>query len=194
MAMSPAQDLIFAIDPAGLIRIWDTDTGHLLHIIQGPLPPIRNAVLSSEGKYLALSVTRENVTRLYDCAAGAERQLVGHLDFISGLSFALDGHTLATGSMDCSVRLWNTVTGECLATLPAQMGETSDVAISPDGKTLAALGKQESLILWHLPTLRQVIVEDEPKAGIHLRFSPDGRHLAVETDSDKLSLLAAPFD
>ena len=134
------------------------------------------------------------MARLYDCATGAERQLAGHDDFVSGLAFSPDGATLATGSMDGSIRLWNTTNGQTIATLPGHMGETTDVAFSPDGRTLASLGKGESLKLWHLPTLREATVENLPHAGIWLRFSPDGRQLAVETDADKLSLLAAPAD
>ncbi|MGO8699010.1 MAG: protein kinase domain-containing protein [Limisphaerales bacterium] len=192
VAMSPSQDLILVTDPAGLIRIWDTDTGHLLHAIQGPLPPIRSAALSPDGKYLAVSVPQEYFARLYDCAGGTVRQLAGHLDFVSGLSFSPDGLTLATGSADGSIGLWNTATGKSEASLPAHMGGTFDVAFSPDGRTLASLG--ESLRLWHVPTLRQLIAEDTPQAGMYLRFSPDGQHLAVETGPHTLTVLVAPFD
>jgi WD40 repeat protein len=134
------------------------------------------------------------VARLYDCATGVERQLAGHRDFVSGLAFSPDGSTLATGSMDGTIRLWNTATGIIIASLPGHMQETSDVAFSPDGRTLASLGQNESVKLWHLPTLREVVSENDPQAGIWLMFSPDGRKLAVETGAGKLRLLAAPTE
>jgi WD40 repeat protein/predicted Ser/Thr protein kinase len=189
--LSPAQDRFFAVDGKGCIRIWNPDTGRLLGRIAGPPPPIRNVVISPGGRYLALSLERENVVRLYDCGSGRERELAGHEDFVSGLAFSPDGETLATGSMDGSIRLWATVSGKCQASLPANLGETTDVAFSPDGKTLASLGKNESLKLWHVPTLRQVVFEEAPQAGLWLRFSPDGRKLAVETAADTLRLLDA---
>jgi WD40 repeat protein len=194
LGMSPEQQFFFAIDAAGLIRVWDVETGRLLGAMKGPAPPIRNAVLSPHGRKIALCVERENVARLYDCAAGAERPLAGHRDFVSGLAFSPDGSTLATGSMDGTIRLWSVVTGETIASLPGHMQETTDVAFSPDGRTLASLGQNESLKLWHLPTLREVVSEDEPHAGIWLRFSPDGRTLAVETGAETLRLLAAPAE
>jgi WD40 repeat protein len=190
--MSPEQSFFFAIEATGLIHVWNSDTGRLLRVIQGPAPKIRNAALSPQGRQIAVCVEREDVARLYDCATGAERQLAGHRDFVSGLAFSPDGLTLATGSMDGTIRLWNVARGETIASLPGHMQETTDVAFSPDGRTLASLGRNESLKLWHLPTLREVVSENEPHAGLWLRFSPDGRKLAVETDTHKLRLLAAP--
>ena len=134
------------------------------------------------------------MARLYDCATGAERPLAGHRDFVSGLAFSPDGSTLATGSMDGSIRLWNTASGECRASLPGHMQETTDVAFSPDGRTLASLGRNESLKLWNVATLREVVSESEPRAGMKLRFSPDGRTLAIETDTNQLRLLSAPAE
>ena len=192
--MSPGREFFFAIDATGLIPIWNTETGGLLRAIQGPVPPIRNAVLSPQGRQIAVSVDRENVARLYDCATGAQRLLAGHRDFVSGLDFSPDGSTLATGSMDGTIRLWNTTTGETIASLPGHMQETTDVAFSPDGRTLASLGRNESVKLWHLPTLREVVSVPEPHAGMWLRFSPDGGKLAVETDTNRLGLLAAPSE
>ncbi len=109
LGMSPEQGFFFAIATTGWVHVWNTDTGGLLRSLKGPVPRIRNAVLSPHGKHIAVCVERENVARLYDCATGAERPLAGHRDFVSGLAFSPDGLTLATGSMDGTIRLWNAV-------------------------------------------------------------------------------------
>jgi len=192
--LSPDQRYFFVIDATGLIQIWNTDTGRQVSRIHGPLPPIRNAVISPEGRRMVVSVERDHVAHLYDCASGAERVLAGHRDFVSGLAFSPDDATLATGSMDGTIRLWNTSSGQTTATLPGHLTEATDVAFSPDGRTLASLGRDESLKLWHLPTLREVYSENMPQAGQWLRFSADGRQLAVETDNGNIRLLPAPPD
>jgi WD40 repeat protein len=192
LGMSPDQGYFYAIDDTGLIHIWNADSGRLLRTVQGPLPPVRNAVLSAHATHLAVSISRENVARLYDCETGAERELAGHRDFVSGLAFSPDGSTLATGSIDGTIRLWDTTSGESIGSLPGHMQETTDVDFSPDGRTLASVCRNESIKLWHLPTMREVISINAPQAGLWLRFSPDGQKLAVETDTNTLSLLAAP--
>jgi eukaryotic-like serine/threonine-protein kinase len=192
--MSPERNYYFDVDREGLIRIWKSATGTFVRSLQGPAPPIRNMVLSRYGRWLAVSVERENGVHFFDCITGEEKQLLGHKDFVSGLAYPPDGTTLATGSIDGTIRLWDTASGALRATLPGHMQETTDVAFSPDGRTLASIGKGESLKLWHIPTLREVYSEQMPQAGTWLRFSPDGRRLAVGTSTNQVRLLEAPIE
>lgn len=190
--MSPEQGWFFVIDELGGIRVWNARTGRLLRGFKGPAPRIRNAVLSPDGRYVVVSNEKENVAHLFDCSTGVEFVLTGHKDFVSGLAFSPDGHTVASGSMDGTIRLWRTADGQLSGWLSGHVQEATDLAFSPDGRTLASLGHGESLKLWHLPTMREVFSRDYPEAGIWLAFSPDGRSLAVESHPNKLQLLAAP--
>ncbi len=190
--MSPEQQCCFAIDRAGVARVWNAEDGTLQKTFAGPAAPIRNAALSPRGKFLVVSVERENAISLFDCASGKLLRLEGHHDFASGLDFSPDSAVLASGSMDGTIRLWRTADGATAGVLPGHLQETTDVAFSPDGRTLASVGQEESLKLWHLPTMREVYSQPLPHAGQHLQFSPDGKRLIVNTKEDKLLILEAP--
>jgi len=190
--MSPDGGCFYAIDSTGAIRLWNTGNGRLLCALSGPKPRVRNAVLSRAGKYLAVSVERDYFVHLYDCAKGSERHLAGHADFVSGLAFSPDGGTLATGSVDGTIRLWDLASGMSIATLTGHMEEATDVAFSPDGQTLASIGHNETVRLWHVPTRREMLSETMTNAGLWVQFSPDGSKLAVTTDDDQVRLLEAP--
>ncbi|HWX22187.1 MAG TPA: protein kinase [Candidatus Binatia bacterium] len=189
---SPGQETFFAIDRAGLVRFWEAGSGRLLGSWQGPVPPIHSATLGPGGRHLAISLEREKVVRLYERATGHEMQLAGHHDFACGLAISPDGATLASGSVDGTIRLWMVATGKELAVLPGHMQEATDVAFSPDGRTLASVSQKESVKLWNLDTQRELLSLDFPQAGWFLQFSPDGRHLAVATTGNSLRFLDAP--
>ena len=63
--------------------------------------------------------------------------LAGHTDSVDTVAFSPDGNTLATGSWDDTVRLWDTATGEYKATLTEDSEGIRTILFSPDGRTLA---------------------------------------------------------
>src|SRR6266699_3952853 len=66
------------------------------------------------------------------------RTLTGHKDNVFSVAMSADGQTLASGSYDNTIKLWNLKTGDLLRTLTGHEGEVRSVAISPDGQTLAS--------------------------------------------------------
>ena len=64
------------------------------------------------------------------------------------LAFSPDGRTLASGSRDNTIRLWDVDTGRYLVTLQEHKGDVETLAFSPDGRTLASGGNNKTLELW----------------------------------------------
>jgi WD40 repeat protein len=69
------------------------------------------------------------------------------------VSISPDGKTLASGSLDKTIKLWNLETVQEIRTLNGHSDSVYSVSISPDGKTLASGSLDKTIKLWNLPEL-----------------------------------------
>ncbi|MYG06378.1 hypothetical protein F4167_07140 [Candidatus Poribacteria bacterium] len=76
--------------------------------------------------------------------------LTGHTLTVWSVAFSPDGLTLASGSQDETIRLWNIATGAHIATLTGHTAPVKSVAFSSDGVTLASGSMDSTVRLWDL--------------------------------------------
>ncbi len=82
-----------------------------------------------------------------------KNRLQGHEGSVISVSYSPDGQTLASGSLDKTVKLWEVGTGKLLQTLKGHEGSVRSVSYSPDGQTLASGSEDKTVKLWHLDLL-----------------------------------------
>jgi WD40 repeat protein len=105
--------------------------------------------------------------------------LTGHSDSVFSVAYSPDGQTLASGSKDNTIKLWNVKTGNLLQTLTGHSDSVYSVAYSPDGQTLASGSKDNTIKLWNVKTgnLLQTLT-GHSDLGKPLAYNPDGQTLA----------------
>jgi uncharacterized caspase-like protein len=74
----------------------------------------------------------------------------GHSDPVYSVAFSADGKTLASGSWDNTIKLWELATGRELRTLTGHSSWVRSVAFSADGKTLASGSLDKTIKLWRV--------------------------------------------
>jgi hypothetical protein len=127
------------------------------------------------------SHTPESIESLRTAAAlPLHRRLTGHTDEVNWVAYSPDGRTLAAGSDDKTIRLWDIATGKTRTTLRGHTDRVWSVAFSPDGRTLATASIDATVRLWDVATgITRVTLRGHTGEVYSVTFSPDGRTLAT---------------
>ena len=186
----------------GNAYLMNVDSGKLLYLEKTAKPMSAYCLtFSPDGKYLFVGcgevenrsrqLSGGNIEQFHVVSGVHERTLKGHAGLVLSLFVSRDGRTIASASIDRTVKLWDVATGEVTHSI-SYGWVVGSVKISPDGRTLAAGCSDGSVRLWQLATGEELAaLRLHDRGALGLAFSRDGETLVASHADRSVSLWSA---
>ncbi|WVW81435.1 hypothetical protein I302_103429 [Kwoniella bestiolae CBS 10118] len=126
------------------VKVWNLDTGELLHSMRGHTSTIR-CLKVLDRRPVAISGSRDHNLRVWDIENGfLLHVLEGHEESVRCVEIA--GNKAVSGSYDYTSKIWDLDTGACLHTLRGHYHQIYSVAF--DGQTVVTGSLDSTIRVW----------------------------------------------
>jgi WD40 repeat protein len=171
------------------LRLWNVNSGTLLHAIEADsLREVTSVAYSPDGSYV-LSAGNDGIVKLWNAANGSFVRSFEAPWAINAIAFSRDGTRVVAASIFDKLRLWNAATGEVIQYFGGRAVAVRSVALSKDGAHILTAGDDQFLRLWDA-TAGTLITAYKGGAGVltSVAFSPDGRHFLLPVWPNELAI------
>ena len=148
-------------------------------------PPMRHMTLvesacfSPDGRQV-LSVSRENIARIWDASTAQPLAHLQHRDRVLSAQYSPDGTRIVTASADGTARIWSSTNGSALTPSLAHKGKVFWAEFSADSRRIVTASSDKTARLWDAATgALQRELRGHTLEVFLARFSPDGGQVAT---------------
>jgi WD40 repeat protein len=174
------------------IRVWDVEAATCLRQLEDHSATVRSLAFSPDGGTLA-TVSHDKSLKLWDAATGRLLRTARGPDMLVAVAFAPDGKTLAAAAEPGTLTIRHAVSLDVLNTIRHENSEVlRDLAIAPDGRSVATCGMSGRIRLWDTLTGQELLTLEGHKAQINgVAFAPDTSSLASCSHDGEVKLWRA---
>ncbi len=144
-----------AVGRYGKVELLAAESRAVVETLAGLPGQVNDLAYSADGSRLVAATGQPGLfgeVRIWDVAdplnAKPVRTIRGHRDSLFAVALSADGHTLATGSYDQQIILWDAASGGQLRTLSGHSGAIFSLAFSPNGRFLVSASGDRTVKLW----------------------------------------------
>jgi WD40 repeat protein len=212
VAISADGRLMASCGENSTIEVWDMQTGECLKKLEGSYETIGALAfdptsIGDDRPYRLASGGR--TVRVWNLESGQiSYEFDGHAQGILAVAFSPNGQTVASSSVDQTIRLWDVswdaacdapIVPAATASVARLFGDGHDLtatwalAFSSDGKTLASGGADQMIKLWNVETQRcDRLLQGHTAVVQSIAFSADGLTLVSAALNQSMRLWDVP--
>ncbi|KAF9065687.1 quinon protein alcohol dehydrogenase-like superfamily [Rhodocollybia butyracea] len=185
---APVSSVVFSADgrfivtaSSDIIYIWDAvnletkahrqHSGLIMSVTVSP--DVTHVASASDDKTIQISDIQQ-----LQSTNPIQHKLEGHTEAVICVQYSPDGMRLISGSTDCTIRLWDTTTGETIMVISTQNRPVRCLAVSLSGHLIASGSDEGYIQVWNANTGKRSEVIDYGVSIGAIAFAPNGRQLA----------------
>lgn len=186
---SQAHNVLAVVGADRRVCLWDVATWTPRQYLEPTEFPVRKLSFSADGNWLAAACDR-GVVGAWNIGTGDWQQLFQYeWEYWPRIALSPSEDLLAVAAaVDARISLWRLDNAKRVAEFPA-VRDIQAIAISPDGKVLAAAELANAVSLWDLPSGSPLGVLRGHSGRVGpIAFTPDGSTLASTSDDGTVRL------
>lgn len=203
VAVSPDGQWLAAAGEHGTVVIFEVKTGKLLqrlsgHTIDGETQEttVSGILFTPQGdKLISAGNDKKLIIWQRKQTGFVQQALWPFAEKIKAIALSPDGQTLATGTQDNQITLWNLATNQPIAILTKHIASKQTVSIAANGLTFNATGDylasayDNTAIIWQVTTGEILhVLKGHTSSVSSVAFSPDSNLLATGSDDKTIRL------
>ena len=173
------------------VQVWEIANKRLRHVFEGHDQEIYSLDFSNDGRYI-VSGSGDKTMRIWDLSDASSRMITIETPAgspvnqnqeagVTSVSISPDGSTVAAGSLDSVIRIWEISSGILLDSLRGHRDSVYSVAFTPDGKGIISGSLDKSLKLWDLSPLLHKLATRKKDPSLNVGGSSSGSRPSSST-------------
>ena len=167
-------------------RIWNAESGEVLHILRAHTAAVNSVSWNPDGTLIATASSDFSI-RIWDSQTGQQvDQLQGHTSVINSTTWSPDSTRIISASNDGTVRVWDVQTGEQLIQIELEYLRSTGAfpikiyfaTFSPDGNRIAIASERTIISIWDSQTGEEQLQMDGNAGQVNtVKWNSDGSRL-----------------